>query len=205
MATREPCRREIQRCYRSRDYEMYFWLLWVFPSGEKHLNTCSHTAVDCMANESDQKFPTHFSEDKLATPGDSMPLNPPQSDLERYLDEDLPAEEMTQIEKLLRDNPKLMAKLERLIEQRDAGVHSFAAIWRRDRLSCPDREQLGSYLLGAMPDDRRSYVKFHLEKIGCQICQASLDDLKQQQEESAEDSAGRRQKYFQSSAGYLRK
>ncbi len=186
---------------------MYFWLLWVFPSGEKHLNTCSHTAVDCMANESDQKFPTHFSEDKLATPGDSMPLNPTQSDLERYQDEDLPAEEMTQIEKLLRDNPKLMAKLERLNEQRNAGVHSFAAIWRRDRLSCPDREQLRSYLrrLGAISDKHRSYIEFHLEKIGCQICKANLADLERQRDESTEDSAVRRQRIFQSSVGYLQK
>jgi hypothetical protein len=63
---------------------------------------------------------------------------------------------------------------------------------------------LGSYLLGAMPDDQHSYVKFHLEKIGCRICQANLADLQRQQDEVTEISAGRRQKYFQSSAGYLR-
>ena len=128
-----------------------------------------------------------------------------QSELEAYLDEDLAAEEMAQIENALRDDPKLLEVLAVLNGQRDAGVHSVGEIWRRARLSCPDREQLGSYLLGAMPDDYHNYVKFHLEKIGCRICQANLADLQRQQDEVIEISAGRRQKYFQSSAGYLRK
>ncbi len=127
-----------------------------------------------------------------------------QSELEAYLDEDLAAEEMAQIENALRDDPKLLEVLAVLNGQRDAGVHSVGEIWRRGHLSCPDREQLGSYLLGAMPDDYRSYVKFHLEKIGCRICLANLADLQRQQDEVTEISAGRRQKYFQSSAGYLR-
>lgn len=128
-----------------------------------------------------------------------------QSELQAYLDEDLAAEEMAQIENALRDDPKLLEVLAVLNGQRDAGVHSVGEIWRRTRLSCPDREQLGSYLLGAMPDDYHDYVKFHLEKIGCRICQANLADLQRQQDEVIEMSAGRRQKYFQSSAGYLRK
>ncbi|MBI82860.1 MAG: hypothetical protein CMJ81_06670 [Planctomycetaceae bacterium] len=127
-----------------------------------------------------------------------------QSELEAYLDEDLAAEKMAQIENALRDDPKLLEVLAMLNGQRDAGVHSVGEIWRRGHLSCPDREQLGSYLLGAMPDDQHSYVKFHLEKIGCRICQANLADLQRQQDEVTEISAGRRQKYFQSSAGYLR-
>ena len=128
-----------------------------------------------------------------------------QSELEAYLDEDLAAEEMAQIENALRDDPKLLEMLALLNGRRDAGIHSVGEIWRRARLSCPDREQLGSYLLGAMPDDYHNYVKFHLEKIGCRICQANLADLQRQQDEVIEISAGRRQKYFQSSAGYLRK
>ena len=133
-----------------------------------------------------------------------MSLHPTQSDLERYQDEKLPTEEMVQIEKHLRDNPGYNQKLKVLNEQRD-DQRTLGAIWRRGRLSCPDREQLGSYLLGAMSDKHRSYVEFHLEKIRCQFCRANLADLKRQRDESAEDSAVRRQRIFQSSVGHLPK
>ena len=128
-----------------------------------------------------------------------------QSELEAYLDEDLTAEEMAEIENALRDDPKLLEVLVMLNGRRDAGIHSVGAIWRRVRISCPEREQLGSYLLGALPHAHQDYIRFHVEKIGCRICRSNLDDLQRQQAESSEVSAGRRNKYFQSSAGYLKK
>ena len=134
-----------------------------------------------------------------------MPQRPTQSELEAYLDEDLATEEMVQIENALRNDPKLLEALTILNGRRDAGIQSLGEIWRRARISCPDREQLGSYLLGAIPDDQRNYVKFHVEKIGCRICQANLADLQRQQDELSEVSAGRRRKYFRSSSSYLRK
>ena len=100
----------------------------------------------------------------------------------------------------------LQKQLAAINGRRDAGVHSLGEIWRRHRLSCPSREQLGSYLLGVLPRDAADYVKFHLETIGCRYCAASLADLKAQQSAAeAEIAERRRQKYFQSSAGYLRK
>ena len=54
--------------------------------------------------------------------------------------------------------------------------------------------------------DAADYTKFHLETIGCRYCPASIADLKAQQSAADADIAERRrQKYFQSSAGYLRK
>ena len=134
-----------------------------------------------------------------------MPQRPTQSELEAYLDEALATEEMVQIENALRNDPKLLEALTILNGRRDAGIQSLGEIWRRARISCPDREQLGSYLLGAIPDDQRNYVKFHVEKIGCRICQANLADLQRQQDELSEISAGRRRKYFRSSSSYLKK
>ena len=134
-----------------------------------------------------------------------MPQHPTQSELEAYLDEALATEEMVQIENALRNDPKLLEALTILNGRRDAGIQSLGEIWRRARISCPDREQLGSYLLGAIPDDQRNYVKFHVEKIGCRICQANLADLQRQQDELSEISAGRRRKYFRSSSSYLKK
>lgn len=126
-------------------------------------------------------------------------------ELEAYLDEHLSPELMAQVEQALRDDVKLMQQLVAINNRREAGVHSIGGVWRRHRLSCPTREQLGSYLLGAMSKDQRDYVKFHLETVGCRYCQAGLEDLRSQQQETAEVVSNRRAKYFQTSAGYLKK
>lgn len=126
--------------------------------------------------------------------------------LEGYLEESLPDAEMTAIEASLRTDPGLADRLAQLVGQRDAGVHSLGAIWRRHRLTCPTREQLGSYLLEVLEPEQTTYVRFHLETVGCRYCAASLEDLRQQHAATdLEDSRTRRQRYFQSSAGYLSK
>ena len=108
--------------------------------------------------------------------------------------------------RLSRHSDELQRRLAEINGRRDAGVHSLGEIWRRHRLSCPTREQLGSYLLGVLPADAKEYLAFHLETIECRFCQASIADLKAQQlAAEGELAERRRQKYFQSSAGYLRK
>lgn len=135
-----------------------------------------------------------------------MHTNIPHNELEAFLDESLPAERMTAIEDAVRHSEELQKRLVAINGRRDAGVHSLGEIWRRHRLSCPTREQLGSFLLGVVPRDVADYTTFHLEKIGCRCCNASVADLRAQQ--TAADAAvaeQRRRRYFQSSAGYLRK
>jgi hypothetical protein len=128
------------------------------------------------------------------------------ADLEAFLDESLPVERMTAIEEVLRHGGELQKQLTAIIGRRDAGVHSLGEIWRRHRLSCPPHDQLGSYLMGVLPKGTAGYIKFHLETIQCRYCAACIDDLKSQQLASdAGVAERRRQKYFQSSAGYLRK
>jgi len=126
-----------------------------------------------------------------------------ESDLEAYLDEALPVEEMSRIEKVLRDDPSLARQLAAVIARQDSGVISLGEVWRRHRLSCPTRQELGSFLLGVLPDDVAKYVTFHVEMVGCRCCQANLADLKNQQAEAQTSVEHRRRKYFQSSAGHL--
>jgi hypothetical protein len=126
-------------------------------------------------------------------------------ELEAYLDEALPMETMAEIERALRNDPKLAERLAGINGRRDAGVHTVGEIWRRHRLSCPTREQLGSYLLRALETDVAGFVRFHLEVSGCRTCRANLDDLKNRQTDEPAAVDGRRKKYFQSSAGHLRK
>lgn len=126
-------------------------------------------------------------------------------DLEAYLDEALPAEEMARIERALRRDGRLRDQLAAINARRDRGVHSVGEIWRRHRLSCPSRQALASHLLGTLGPAEHDYIVFHLEVIGCRYCQANLADLKKQQAEAQELVETRRRKYFQSSAGYLRR
>ena len=134
-----------------------------------------------------------------------MPAEISNSELEAFLDEALPTERMAAIEEALRSSDELQKRLTAANGRRDAGVHSLGEIWRRHRLSCPSRDRLGSYLLGVLPRDEADYVKFHIESIGCRYCTASVNDLQSQQTAPEPEVAHRRQKYFQSSVGHLRK
>ena len=120
-----------------------------------------------------------------------------------YLDEMLPADQMTAVEKLLRDSESLRRRPARLPRRRDDGLHSVGETWRRLGLSCPSRSRLGSYLLGTLDKPMCDYIEFHVRTIGCRICSANLSDLEQSLDKSP-DTPARRRKFFQSSAGYLK-
>ena len=66
-----------------------------------------------------------------------MPRNFTTAELEAYLDEALPAEQMAAIEEALRQNESLQERLRSTNGRRDAGVHSLGEIWRRHRLELP--------------------------------------------------------------------
>ncbi len=125
--------------------------------------------------------------------------------LEAYLDEALPAEEMARIEKALRHDASLAAELGALVARRDAGVLSIGAVWRRHRLSCPTRQEWANYLLGTLPEDAAGYFRLHVETIGCRFCQANLTDLERQPGQADRAAVQRRRKYFQSSVGRVPK
>ncbi|MCC7338316.1 MAG: hypothetical protein IT422_24750 [Pirellulaceae bacterium] len=124
--------------------------------------------------------------------------------LQAYLDEALPTESMSKVEQGLRDDDELRERLLALAGQREAGVHGLGEIWRRHRLSCPTRTQLGGFLLGTLDAEQHQYVQFHMEQVGCRLCAANLDDLQQKHAEQLQTTQVRRQRYFQTSAGLLR-
>jgi hypothetical protein len=126
-------------------------------------------------------------------------------ELEGYLDESLPAPLMAAIEAALRDDPALLAEMTHINHRRDAGVHTLGEIWRRHRISCPTREEWGSYLLGVLSPEHEGYLRFHLDTVGCRPCLANLADLQSQAAGHASAATTRRTRYFQSSAGLLRR
>src|SRR5438876_7805393 len=120
-----------------------------------------------------------------------------------YLDDALSEKETAQVEQALRSSEPLRGQLRQLMQERDRGEHSLGAIWRRERLTCPNREQLGSYLLQVLEKGLQEYLDFHLRTVGCAYCLANLADLQQLQQESAPKARERRRRFFESSAGYL--
>lgn len=125
------------------------------------------------------------------------------TELESYLDEALAPHEMAMIEEAMRQESEMNDQISTINSRRDAGVHSLGEVWRRHRISCPTREQLGSYLLGALSNENAAYLTFHLEKIGCRYCQANLEDLQRRQTEANEIVVTRQRKYLESSAGFF--
>jgi len=125
------------------------------------------------------------------------------AELLAYLDEMLPSERAAMIERELRDSTSLRQRATILSRRRDQGGHSVGEIWRRHRLTCLTRSQLGSYLLGTLEQSLVDYIDFHLQTIGCRICAANLHDLDSARQPDGE-TRQRRRKFFESSAGYLR-
>ena len=123
--------------------------------------------------------------------------------LHAYLDDALSDAETARFEQELRRSEPLREQLKAAMQERDRGEHSLGAVWRRERLTCPTREQLGSYLLQVLDDGQQEYVDFHLNTVACPFCLANLADLQTLQKEPAPKAKERRRRFFQSSAGYL--
>ncbi len=124
--------------------------------------------------------------------------------LRAYLTDELPAGTLARVEKALRDSAELRARLEEVRHDRgEAGLHSLGAIWRRNRLTCPTRQQLGSLLLEVLDPDLADYIRFHIDVVGCPFCQANLADLEGKAETTTPAAQTRRQQIVQSSRHLL--
>lgn len=124
--------------------------------------------------------------------------------LRDYLNDALPDADLAAVERAIRDRPEIRALFDAVRQEADRGEHSVGAVWRRERLSCPSRDQLGGYLLGAGDPELIEYIGFHLTTIGCAYCQANLDDLERVQAETAEPTTKtRRKRIVDSAAGVL--
>jgi hypothetical protein len=118
-------------------------------------------------------------------------------ELSAWLDELLPASRMAELETQLRMDKSLQARLAQIIRHRDQGGNTIGEVWQRGRLSCPSRTEMGGFLLGTLNSDAAAYVEFHIQTVGCRVCQANLADLEEQSTQS-DQVPGRRRKFFES-------
>ena len=134
-----------------------------------------------------------------------MPDQPiTRATIESYLHDALPPEKAAAVEKAIRDRPALMALVAQVRSETDHGEHSIGAVWWRERLSCPTREQLSMYLEEILDDDHAAYVTGHVKLVGCHVCQATLDDLRHLRAEATAPRTERRRRIVDSSAGVFR-
>lgn len=126
-----------------------------------------------------------------------------EAELEAYLDETLDPERASIVESQLAENPELLARLSHINGRRDAGIHTLGEIWRRNQLGVPTREDLGSYLLGVLEQEKQDYIDFRINVLKCPFTIANLNDLKNEQEKNDDSVEVRRSRYLQSSAGYF--
>ncbi|HZL37615.1 MAG TPA: RNA polymerase sigma factor [Tepidisphaeraceae bacterium] len=94
------------------------------------------------------------------------------------------------------------AALPEATEKGDALDSLLTEIWEDLRPACPKRSTIGSFLLGSLDAPWQAYVDAHVHRLGCTFCQANLNDL---QEQTADKAAPLRERFFQSTVGFLRK
>ena len=128
------------------------------------------------------------------------------ADLESYLDETLHPDLAADLEQSLQDDEKLMARLSRINGRRDAGIHTLGEIWRRNQIGVPTGEQMGDYLAGKLTREHADYIDFRMSILKCRYTIALKKDIENQTEsDQVSLTNSRRKKYFDSSAGLLRK
>ena len=124
--------------------------------------------------------------------------------LRAYIADTLPPGRTARVEKALRESSELRERLESVRSGReDTSLHSLGAIWRRSRLTCPSRQQLGSLLLDALDPDLADYLRFHIDVVECPYCQANLADLKGKAEPASTVARTRQHRILQSSKHLL--
>ncbi|MCB0047340.1 MAG: hypothetical protein KDD92_18085 [Caldilineaceae bacterium] len=131
---------------------------------------------------------------------------PTDAELLAFVEEMLPAQRATAVEQQLRESSELRERAAELIRVRDQGGRTVGEIWRRHRLSCPSRSELSSLVLGVLDSELADYIGFHIEQVGCRVCEANLEDLQEAHAalQQSAPPASRQERIFESSAGILR-
>lgn len=127
------------------------------------------------------------------------------AELEAYLDESLDSARAAEIEQAVRGNRVLLSRLSMINGRRDAGIHTLGEIWRRNQIGVPTVEAMGNFLLGVLSDEESDYINFRMEHLKCPFTLAMFNDLQIQQSENAEMSKTRRERFYKTSAGLLKR
>jgi hypothetical protein len=133
-------------------------------------------------------------------------MNFTDAELEAYLDETLDPSRAAEVERLARQDSRLVQRLGTINGRRNAGVHTLSEIWRRNQIGVPTREELSQFLLGTLSAEQNDYIRFRIEELKCRFTTALLADLRAQLEESkGSETRQRRTRYYESGTRHLQK
>ena len=129
-----------------------------------------------------------------------VPQSFTDEELLAYLDERVSPTRAAEVERQLRASSELLNRLLQLLQSAERGDVTLGGMWRRGRWSCPPRAVWAGFVSGRLGDGLSQYLQFHLDTVGCRICEASVRDLREMDDG---DGELRVRKIFQSSAGRL--
>ncbi len=79
----------------------------------------------------------------------------------------------------------LVHMLSEALDSGESDVHfDVGALWKKARVSCPSRHWLARLVAGTLPEGPAGFVRFHLDEMRCEWCQANRDDLERSERES---------------------
>ena len=107
---------------------------------------------------------------------------------------------LEKLSRLAGRHPRMDRSLNLFASEEDL-THLIRDTWQEGLLSCLKRSTLGAYSLNTLDEDWSDYIRSHLETVGCEICQANLEDL---QSETSKSTA-LEERLFASSIGFLRR
>lgn len=121
----------------------------------------------------------------------------------KYVRDSLSKDESLTVETALRSSAEMRSRLQRLLDAHCVDELGPGSVWRESRLSCPSREEWGSFLLGILDLQSSDYCRFHLEVVECPYCRANVEDLKESNRTTLAESQIRQERVFRSSAGKI--
>jgi hypothetical protein len=121
-----------------------------------------------------------------------------------YVEERLSIADTIRLEKSLDADEQLKTDLCRVSGQHVTGELTLAAIWRDFQVGCLNHEQLAAYVRHQLGGGLADYVRFHIDEVGCRVCEARLDELTRLTNNSANEQATPlASKCFNSSVGLI--
>jgi RNA polymerase sigma factor (sigma-70 family) len=78
---------------------------------------------------------------------------------------------------------------------------ALTEVCEENRFTCPKRSTIGRFLLSTLGEPWKSYVDFHVNRLGCRFCRANVEDL---QKASEAEQTKVQQKLFESTIGFFR-
>lgn len=79
----------------------------------------------------------------------------------------------------------LTRMLSEALDSGESDVHfDVGELWKRARVSCPARHWLARLVAGTLAEGPGAFVRFHMEEMHCEWCQANRDDLERSASEA---------------------